>query len=106
MSEYYFSPWIGPVSDRWYEAATEVARRHDARVVLRQVRGRGAASTRWHDAPFPDPEGGMIRGWFACHERGVSSDSETACAVLEDLTAAGLWDGGPVEVDVDRATSA
>ena len=63
-------------------------------------------STRWHDAPFPDPEGGMIRGWFACHERGVPSDSETACAVLEDLTAAGLWDGGPVEVDVDRATSA
>ena len=34
----------------------------------------------------------MIRGWFACHERGVPSDSETACAVLEDLTAASCRD--------------
>ena len=101
MTEYYFGPWTGPVSDSWYEAAERIARRHDARPVRRRVRARGAPSTRWHDAPFSDPPSSdsVIRGWFACHERGEPFDSATARAVLDDLTAAGLWDGGPVEPD-------
>ena len=43
MTEYYFGPWTGPVSDSWYEAAERIARRHDARTVRRRVRAPGCA---------------------------------------------------------------
>ena len=74
---HFFELWNGAVTASWWEQAEEIAKRHGAHVVI-----------------CYDPAAGLPRGWIACPNHGEPFDDEIAAVVLNDLTSAGLWDGG------------
>ena len=73
MGDHFFGLGSGRVPSSVMTAVDRIAGPHDAHIVR-----------------FDDPAQGW-RYWMACPNRGAPFDGATARAVLEELTAAGLW---------------
>ena len=73
MSEHFFGLFSGHPKQKWCKRAEKVAKKHGAWVTV-----------------FNDPADGY-RGWFSCRNRGNPIDDAIADAVLDDLSAKGLW---------------
>lgn len=73
MSEHFFGLGRGKVSAATERKVDRIARKHGADFVSVTLPGEGP------------------RYWFACPNRGQPFDDATSKAVLEELTAAGLW---------------
>jgi hypothetical protein len=50
----------------------------------------------WH-VNYTEPGTGILRGWFACPNRGQPFNGITAQQVVDAIVAAGLWDRTEVQ---------